>query len=318
MMKAVSVVTLGAPVLGQLCHEDGTIQVEAMVFSGTPNPQFQLNDEQRDVFCDYLNSNNGVATKVPTCRVLGFVGWQACANGECDEYRGDAFLDSFFLTSLVHIHPEIPDTVFRHIMEEMERLGPDGDLECPEVKPEPVPNTQCDGHNHGSDDPSQVHYDDEHDADGCFVVMRSSNNCYDYGNDIATNTFAQPGRGTGVCPEDARPCVENTCEAVKNAAISDGLQWVGSDLPSTLPEKGHYVSLHIWPNSNFHWLRMNADGVWSHKPGGTAVRDYDNNRKQITDPHEADLSPWTQHCGYMLATPSVSQIKAFALEAVLA
>jgi hypothetical protein len=318
MMKAMSVVALGAPVLGDICDEGTTIQVEPLVFSGTPNPQFEISDvEKREVFCRFLSENNG-AKKVPTCRAVGFAGWQACANGECQEFRGEAFLDHFLLTALKENHPQLPEAVFRHITEEMERLGEDGDVECPEEAPVPVPNAQCDGTNHGSDDPSEIHYDDQNDADGCFVTMQSKNNCYNYGNDLATNTFAQPGRGSGVCAEDARPCVANTCEDVKNAAISDGLQWVGTDLPTTLPETGHYVSLHIWPDSNFHWLRMNADMKWSHKPGGSPVRDYDNNHDQITDPHQADVSPWSEHCGYMLATPSVSTIHYAASEAVVA
>jgi hypothetical protein len=38
------------------------------------------------------------------------------------------------------------------------------------------------------------------------------------------------------------------------------------------------VALLIWPNTNFHWIRMDAKNssadvsYWSHKPGGTAVR----------------------------------------------
>ena len=50
------------------------------------------------------------------------------------------------------------------------------------------------------------------------------------------------------------------------------LVWVGDTLPASLPVTGHYVSLHIWPNSNFHWLRMDANMLWSHKPGGSPVR----------------------------------------------
>ena len=79
-------------------------------------------------------------------------------------------------------------------------------------------------------------------------------------------------------------------------------------LPTALPTTGHYISLHIWPDSNFHWLRMDADLMWSHKPGGSPVRNVDNNGDLIDDPAKADVSPWTQHCGYMLAKPSVLTI----------
>jgi len=155
-----------------------------------------------------------------------------------------------------------------------------------------------------------VHFDVANDDGGCFVTEQDKNNCYDYGNDIVTNTFAQPGRASGLCPPSQHPCVANTCEDVKNAAIADGLTFVGMDLPQSLPPTGHYVSLHIWPKSNFHWIRMDADMTWSHKPGQTAVRNHDNNGDVITDPGKADFSPWTEHCGYMLTVPSNATIQA--------
>ena len=45
-------------------------------------------------------------------------------------------------------------------------------------------------------------------------------------------------------------------------------------------------------------------GTWSHKPGGTRVRNTDNNGQTITDPSKCDVSPWSLHCGYMIAVPS--------------
>ena len=119
-----------------------------------------------------------------------------------------------------------------------------------------------------------------------------------------TNTFAQPGRGSGVCSHHTRPCVPNSCDDVLKAAASDGLTWAGTELPAVLSPRGHYVSLHIWPKTNFHWLRMDANLKWSHKPGGSRVRNVDNNGDAILDPAKADVSPWSQHCGYMLTVPS--------------
>ena len=49
---------------------------------------------------------------------------------------------------------------------------------------------------------------------------------------------------------------------------------------------------------------MDADLKWSHKPGGSPVRNVDNDGKIITDPAKANVSPWTEHCGYMLTVPS--------------
>jgi hypothetical protein len=66
--------------------------------------------------------------------------------------------------------------------------------------------------------------------------------------------------------------------------------------------------MHIWPGTNFHWVRMDADLTFSHKPGGTAARNVDNDGKTITDPSQANFSPWTEHCGYFNTVPSAVKI----------
>jgi hypothetical protein len=140
---------------------------------------------------------------------------------------------------------------------------------------------------------------------GFFTSHCSQNNCYNYGNDIVTNTFAQPGRGSG------QKWTSNTCEDIKASAIRDGLVWVGTQLPTVNPPKGHYLALLIWPQTNFHWIRLDSQpqgGWWSHKPGGTPVRNTDNNGKKISDPSKQDFSPWSQFCGYMTTVPSTAQI----------
>jgi len=101
---------------------------------------------------------------------------------------------------------------------------------------------------------------------------------------------------------------ENTCEDVRAAAERDGLTWVGTDLPSGQPAKGHYIALLIWPDFNFHWIRKDSSNYWSHKPGQTEVRDIDNNNEKINDPSKSDFSPWSQFCGYMIVVPSTAQV----------
>lgn len=282
--------------VGAICELGEALRVEVQVFSGTENPRLELTAEQSANLCKELQS---APETVRTCRVLGFTGWRICDNSGCVTSRGQAAVDELLLQAGAE---SLPVAVLSHVKEEATRLLSAND-DCQEPVA-PSVNADCSGPVVGPDDPSQVHYDVENDDGGCFVTEQSSNNCYDYGNDIVTNTFAQPGRGSGLCPETARPCVKNTCEDVKNAAVSDGLQWVGTDLPTSLPETGHYVSLHIWPDSNFHWLRMDANMKWSHKPGGSPVRNVDNNQQEITDPSKADVSPWSEHCGYLLTVPS--------------
>lgn len=163
------------------------------------------------------------------------------------------------------------------------------------------PNADC---NHapikGPDTVPQ--YDPSSDDQGCFVRKQSDNNCYAYGTDIVTNSFPQPGRGSG------KKWTMNTCADMGNASVRDGLVYNGTVLPKAPPEKGHFVALLIWPDTNFHWIRMDANGFWSHKPGGTPVRNKDNQDLSITDPSKSDFSPWTQFCSYYVAQPSKLQI----------
>lgn len=141
-------------------------------------------------------------------------------------------------------------------------------------------------------------YNPSSDDGGCFEIECSNNNCYNYANDIVTNTFAQPGRGTG------HKWVTDNCSSVTAGAKSDGLVWAGTTLPTTAPPSGHYVAMLIWPQTNFHWIRMDASKYWSHKPGSTPVRDVDDDGQRITDPSKADFAPWTQFCGYFVSVPS--------------
>lgn len=48
----------------------------------------------------------------------------------------------------------------------------------------------------------------------------------------------------------------NTCLDMGNASVRDGLIYNGTALPKVAPEQGHFAALLIWPDTNFHWIRM--------------------------------------------------------------
>jgi hypothetical protein len=121
-------------------------------------------------------------------------------------------------------------------------------------------------------------------------------------SDIVTNTFSQPGDGSG------KKWTDNTCDAIRIAATADGLVYIPDTAnkppPTSQPDEGHIVSMHIWPETNFHWVRMDRNLTFSHKPGSTPVRDVDNDGNVITDPSKSNFAPWTEHCGYFTIVPS--------------
>ena len=67
-------------------------------------------------------------------------------------------------------------------------------------------------------------YDPENNCQGYFMSAKfqCDNNCYNYSTNIATNSFAQPGRKNGMfLPSNW------TEEDVKNGAVADGLVYIG-------------------------------------------------------------------------------------------
>jgi hypothetical protein len=124
------------------------------------------------------------------------------------------------------------------------------------------------------------------------------NNCYNYSNNRRTDTFAQPGRASGNMYTNV-----NGAE-VSAGAISDGLE--PTDAWSTSPDGKTKIALVIWPDPywpDFHWYRLDSNGYWTHKPGGTAATNLDNSGVVITNPETADRGGYTEFIGYFF-TPS--------------
>jgi hypothetical protein len=128
------------------------------------------------------------------------------------------------------------------------------------------------------------------------------NNCYNYANNRITNTFAQPGRAHGKMYKVLQ-C--NGAGSVEPASVADGLKAAPNFAAALAPGHGWYVALVIWPNVDFHWYRQDKVGCWSHKPGGTAVRNVDNAGHAITDPKTANRGPYVNFCTYMITSHAV-------------
>ena len=122
-----------------------------------------------------------------------------------------------------------------------------------------------------------------------------NNNCYNYSTNVATNSFAQPGRMTG------KPLKKGwTGQDVVDGAVSDGLQYIGnSDFTKEDAKKqvagmdGHIVALMIstpdasvnWPG-DYHWARLDDIETlqWSQKDGGDQVTNFDFAGNHIVGP----------------------------------
>ncbi|MBK9735344.1 MAG: hypothetical protein IPO92_10400 [Saprospiraceae bacterium] len=133
--------------------------------------------------------------------------------------------------------------------------------------------------------------------------VRQNNNCYNYGRNWKTNTFAQPGRFTG------QTAATMSCAEVKAAALRDGLKERCVCLPAS-EQPRRLMALVIAPNRDYHWYRKQTNGYWGHKPGGTNARNVDNSNVVITNPETCDRGVgtplnYTDFCGYFYAGKSV-------------
>jgi hypothetical protein len=123
-----------------------------------------------------------------------------------------------------------------------------------------------------------------------FSIRR--NNCYNYAANYKSNTFAQPGRKSGVQWTSLADC-STVPGSVSYGANADGFTTACYPTGNQL-----YVCLVLWANNDFHWYRLAANSHWCHKPGQTAARNYDNSGNWISDPATCNRGPYTLVCSY--------------------
>jgi hypothetical protein len=135
----------------------------------------------------------------------------------------------------------------------------------------------------------------------------SSSNCYNYANNQ---------KATGALPAVPGPNNNKstwTADQMRHAAgVKDKLELVSSDgrLPAVCPPnaKSHYVVICLRePFGNgsfddFHCLRLDKDGRWSHKDGSGPVINHDGAKNQITDLRNAAFKLPMTFVGFFLST----------------
>ncbi len=131
-------------------------------------------------------------------------------------------------------------------------------------------------------------------------TIQYGNNCYNYGNNKRTDTFAQPGRRSGDYPNAM------SCADVSSAAVSDGV--ARAPASGVCPKRQCRLALVVDPGTYYHWYRLDKNGVWTHKPGGTRATNLDNSGNPISNPETANrCGGWlcyTDFCGYFCSCSS--------------
>jgi len=138
-------------------------------------------------------------------------------------------------------------------------------------------------------------------------TVQSKNNCYNYGNNKRTDTYAQPGKASG----QTLTWGNMNCADVRKAAVADGLEMLPAS--GVCPDKKDKVALVVDPGTDYHWYRLDTSGTWSHKPGSGQATNRDNSNNSIMNPETANrCGQWlcyTEFCGYHCACSNADEGK---------
>lgn len=120
--------------------------------------------------------------------------------------------------------------------------------------------------------------------------MQLSNNCYSYalnhpGNPPGWKLSPGEKAGLGIARKD-----EFDPKDLTRLVKADGLLPAGQE---PVAKKGYYlVAMFVIPGDDFHFVRQNEDGSWSHKPGDEEVTNMDFKGRPITDPRKASMDDY--------------------------
>ncbi|HYM82439.1 MAG TPA: hypothetical protein VEY91_13635 [Candidatus Limnocylindria bacterium] len=149
-------------------------------------------------------------------------------------------------------------------------------------------------------------------------------NCYNYGVDVQSTDAAgdpvraHPGKGMAWPNLGNAITAANMCTKARDRAVADGLKaiaWTVGDPIPTPPAGENLVALgglagDKGDGADYHWWRLNGDGSWSHKRGGTDAKatytDGTGAEQALTDPREVAQRDGYDLCGFMTvkkATP---------------
>src|SRR5258708_4066187 len=282
------------------------IRVWLNIFSGKPNPSWELSDEQGGALLEKVNRLSGLTINKPS-GVLGGLGYRGflversatAPDGPLSLYVHEGIVDRGqsqanavdsdrgVERSLLESGRQVLDNVlYQYVTGEMDqRINVEDLLQGVGIVPAgciPIQAADAPPYNPGKWN---------------VPTVQPNNNCYNYANDHITNTFAQPGRA------HSRPPSSMACPGTHPSAVADGLVSVPGFSKPLTPGQGWYIALVIWPGQDFHW--QDNVGCWSHKPGSTPVRNVDSSGAAISDPQTCNRGPYTAFCGYMVTTRSV-------------
>lgn len=135
--------------------------------------------------------------------------------------------------------------------------------------------------------------------------LKETNNCYAYATTFHSTdvSFPQPGRASGY-PKWVK-VKGKRCPDIMARALGDIKDSRVSTFQAKCPKGMRKIAFIADEDQDYHVVRQDSNGLWSHKPGSTDVTNLDALKRKIYDP---SLASWKypksglhydQFCGYM-------------------
>jgi len=150
-------------------------------------------------------------------------------------------------------------------------------------------------------------------------AVQHTNNCYDYAVDKKSGRTRKPSgsRPGKKADQDAGTTNKElkappyTCAQIEAAVVHDGFNL--STKAATCPTRCWKVAVMraVLPGgrTDFHFVRQDANGTWSHKQGAGPATQNDSSNNPITDPSTADIRAGAARyavCNYYCVCPSTT------------
>jgi hypothetical protein len=305
------------------------ISIELDIFSGMPNPVWVLTEKEEQELINRVMADTTLTEPPKTVGGLGYRGFTVIANEETKSRFSKLELPSkFYLSGQKSVELEnsllnsteaskstfdevlqvAKDSIYStsEIWRQYWATNTDDSILATPKDSSYEPTTDSDKPDIPIEANQKVAANQESYAAACGPVVNFSNtnfsfwndsysvtrnNCYNFASSYRSNTFAQPGRKSGLAITSLSNC-NNTRGYVSYNAAYDGYRtacWSGNEV---------YGALVIWSNYDYHWYRYNTGGYWGHKPGSTPARNYDNSGRLITNPQTCNRGGYNLFCGY--------------------
>lgn len=135
--------------------------------------------------------------------------------------------------------------------------------------------------------------------------IRSTHNCYDYAiNHLNPNQPKKSQPGRLVLGNELNGNEVKSCEFIENRLKLDHPELIETTLTSDCPDDFYKIGLMVDPADDYHFIRQDNNGYWSHKPGNGLVTNRDFSGNVLLDPENADFNNrdaglnYVDYCGY--------------------